>query len=108
MQRIYEQQMKERKSVKMAKKNSIVLASASPRRLELLASAGWRSMSSQRHTRGGDAGRDPEDHVRRLARTRRSSRRGGRRPVVHRADTVVVCDGEIMGNRLTRSMRSGC
>ena len=77
----------------------IILASASPRRVELLASAG---VDFEVHP--GDVpedilpGETPEDHVVRLAREKALSVAGktaGRYFVG--ADTVVVCDGEIMG-----------
>lgn len=80
-------------------KDRIVLASASPRRLELLASAGIEF-----EVFAGDVdetvlpGEVPEDHVVRLAREKAfyvAAQAEGRFFVG--ADTVVVCDGEIMG-----------
>jgi septum formation protein len=77
----------------------IILASASPRRVELLASAG---VDFEVHP--GDVpedilpGETPEDHVVRLAREKALNVAGkavGRYFIG--ADTVVVCDGEIMG-----------
>ncbi len=77
----------------------IILASASPRRVELLASAGIEF-----EVHAGDVPEDvlpgeaPEDHVVRLAREKALNVAG---KVAGRffigADTVVVCDGEIMG-----------
>ncbi len=83
----------------MNARDRIVLASASPRRLELLASAGIEF-----EVLAGDVdeavlpGEAPEDHVVRLAREKAFyvAARGEGRFVVG-ADTVVVCDGEIMG-----------
>jgi septum formation protein len=83
----------------MKTKGNIILASASPRRLELLASAGIEF-----EVFAGDVdeavlpGEMPEDHVVRLAREKAffvAARVEGRFFVG--SDTVVVCDGEIMG-----------
>src|SRR5512136_1804434 len=83
----------------MADRGKIILASASPRRVELLASAG---LEFEVHP--GDIpeevlpGELPEDHVVRLAREKAhnvAARVEGRFFIG--ADTVVVCDGEIMG-----------
>jgi septum formation protein len=83
----------------MASAGRIILASASPRRVELLASAG---IEFDIHP--GDVpeealpGEAPEDHVVRLAREKAlnvASRVEGRFFIG--ADTVVVCAGEIMG-----------
>lgn len=77
----------------------IILASASPRRAELLASAGVEF-----EVVAGDVpeeplpGELPEDFVVRLARSKAldvAGKREGRFFIG--ADTVVVCDGEIMG-----------
>ena len=79
--------------------NKIVLASASPRRMELLASAGIEF-----DVFAGNApedilpGEGPLDHVLRLARDKAlevATRIDGRFFIV--ADTIVLCDGEIMG-----------
>jgi len=83
----------------MADRRKIILASASPRRVELLASAG---IEFEVHP--GDVPEDmvpgeaPRDHVLRLAREKAlnvAARVEGRYFIG--ADTVVVCDGEIMG-----------
>jgi septum formation protein len=83
----------------MADQGKIVLASASPRRLELLASAGIEFAVF-----AGDIdeevlpGESPGDHVVRLARDKAiavAARAEGRFFIG--ADTVVVCAGEIMG-----------
>ena len=79
--------------------NRIVLASASPRRLELLALAGvdvdvFPSDIPEEEM----PGETPMDHVMRLARDKAlftAGRTEGRFFIG--ADTVVVCDGEIMG-----------
>ncbi|HLO24755.1 MAG TPA: Maf family nucleotide pyrophosphatase [Geobacteraceae bacterium] len=83
----------------MTSPGRIILASASPRRVELLASAG---IEFEVHP--GDVPEDvlpgeaPEDHVVRLAREKSqnvAARVEGRFFIG--ADTVVVCAGEIMG-----------
>lgn len=83
----------------MQENEVIVLASASPRRAELLESAG---ISFQ--VVPGDVDEAPlpdelpADHVKRLSRDKAldvAGRTGGRFFIG--ADTVVVCDGEIMG-----------
>jgi septum formation protein len=83
----------------MADPAKIVLASASPRRLELLASAGIEFAIC-----AGDVdetvlqGEAPADHVVRLARDKAiavAARTEGRYFIG--ADTIVVCAGEIMG-----------
>ena len=77
----------------------IILASASPRRVELLSSAG---IEFEVHPGDVDEealpGEMPEDHVVRLAREKAlnvAEKTAGRFFIG--ADTVVVCDGEIMG-----------
>ena len=79
--------------------NRIILASASPRRMELLASAGIDF-----EVFAGNApeeilpGEQPLDHVLRLARDKAlevAARVDGRFFIG--ADTIVLCDGEIMG-----------
>ena len=83
----------------MTSRSKIILASASPRRVELLASAGVEF-----EVHAGDVaeevlpGETPEDHVVRLARAKAlnvAAKVAGRFFIG--ADTVVVCDGEIMG-----------
>ena len=83
----------------MRTRDRIILASASPRRLELLASAGVEfevfAGDVDEELQPGEA---PADHVVRLARDKAisvASRVEGRFFVG--ADTVVVCGGEIMG-----------
>ncbi len=80
-------------------KNKIILASASPRRAELLASAGvdFEVIPGDipEHPLPGEL---PADHVVRLARQKAihvAGKAAGRFFIG--ADTVVVCDGEIMG-----------
>jgi septum formation protein len=83
----------------MDQSNRIVLASASPRREELLASAGIRF---DIHPAAIDEeplpGERARDHVQRLAREKAQA---VARTVPGRyfvgADTIVLCDGEIMG-----------
>ena len=80
-------------------KDIIVLASASPRRRELLTSAGIDfSVVPGAVDEEPLPHEDPEGHVRRLAREKAQEVAGrtvGRFFIG--ADTVVVCDGEIMG-----------
>lgn len=83
----------------MSKTLDIVLASASPRRVELLASAGIDFQVIP-----GDVderllpGETPEAHVLRLAKSKAEAvaAKGHGRFFIG-ADTIVVCDGEIMG-----------
>lgn len=79
--------------------SGIVLASASPRRAQLLASAGIRFEAVSSHTPEEFLpDESPVDHVRRLAEAKAravASRHAGRFFVG--ADTVVVRDGEPMG-----------
>ncbi|GAB7026950.1 Maf family nucleotide pyrophosphatase [Geotalea toluenoxydans] len=83
----------------MPKNFNIVLASASPRRVELLSSAGIDF-----EVMPGDVdetllpGETPEQHVLRLAKSKAEAvaRKGHGRYFIG-ADTIVVCDGEIMG-----------
>lgn len=83
----------------MPKNFDIVLASASPRRVELLSSAGIEFQVMP-----GDVdesllpGENPEQHVLRLAQSKAEAvaRKGHGRYFIG-ADTIVVCDGEIMG-----------
>lgn len=77
----------------------LVLASASPRRAELLAAAGFEfdvvpaSIDETPHPN-----ESPADYVRRVAREK-AAWTAGRRPdaVILAADTVVVADGQILG-----------
>jgi septum formation protein len=80
---------------------ALILASASPRRRELLAQAGYgftveaSSIAEVRHP-----GEDAIRFTTRLAREKAGqvfARHGGEPFLVLGADTVVVCDGEIMG-----------
>jgi septum formation protein len=80
-------------------KGRIVLASASPRRLELLASAGVEfDVCASDIPEEPIPGEAPADFATRLARDKAvatAARTEGRWFVG--ADTIVVCDGEIMG-----------
>lgn len=80
-------------------RGTIILASASPRRAELLESAGIRFDVVPGHIDETPLpGERPVDHVLRLAREKAAEvaeREGGRFYVG--ADTIVLCDGEIMG-----------
>ncbi len=77
----------------------IILASASPRRMELLASAGIRfDVSVSNVCEDVLPGEAPRDHVMRLARDKAievAARAEGRFFIG--ADTIVACDDEIMG-----------
>jgi septum formation protein len=77
----------------------IVLASASPRRAELLASAGLSFMVvPSRVVEERLPGEAPEEFVRRLAAAKAREVAGTRRDgVVLGADTEVVLDGEVLG-----------
>jgi len=81
------------------KSNSLVLASASPRRSELLESAGigFRVVPAD-ICEDQLPDEDPVDHVLRLAdgKARGAARLTGGRFFLG-ADTIVLCDGEIMG-----------
>ncbi|WP_298437621.1 Maf family nucleotide pyrophosphatase [Geobacter sp.] len=83
----------------MAEKGRIVLASASPRRLELLASAGVEfDVFASDIPEEPLPGEPPADFAKRLARDKAvaaAARTEGRFFIG--ADTIVVCDGEIMG-----------
>lgn len=87
-----------------AARSGIVLASASPRRAQLLASAGIRFEAvSSSIPEAFLPDESPVDHVRRLAEGKAravASRHGGRFFVG--ADTIVVCDGEPMGKPCDR------
>lgn len=76
---------------------SLILASASPRRLELLRLAGLdpvvRPAAIDESLRGGEA---PADYVVRLAREKATAADGGP-AVVLAADTAVVLDGVVLG-----------
>jgi len=80
----------------------IILASASPRRAELLESAGVRFNVVPGHIDETPLpGEQPVDHVLRLAREKGAEvagREEGRFFIG--ADTIVLCDGEIMGKPL--------
>jgi nucleoside triphosphate pyrophosphatase len=79
--------------------NRIILASASPRRMELLASAGIDfEVFAGEVPEEPLPGEMPEDHVLRLARDKAlhvAARVEG--DFFVGADTIVLCDGEIMG-----------
>jgi septum formation protein len=76
----------------------LILASASPRRAELLRAAGYVfdivavDIDERVH-----AGEGPEEYVRRLAMQKSARASGGPSDVVLAADTAVVVDGEILG-----------
>jgi septum formation protein len=82
----------------------LILASASPRRRELLAQAGYRfAVLPSAVVESRQAGEDAIRFATRLAREKaeevfaRSKAEGEEPVIVLGADTVVVCDGEVMG-----------
>src|SRR5689334_15061766 len=78
--------------------SEIVLASASPRRAELLALAGFRFIVDPADVDETEhPGEQPEDYVRRVARDKArtvAARQPGR--IVLAADTTVVADGQLL------------
>ena len=84
----------------------LVLASASPRRAELLRAAGFSfetlAVDVDERVKPGEL---PEDYVRRLSQeksARGQSRIGGGACIILAADTAVVVDGEILGKPADR------
>ena len=77
----------------------IVLASASPRRGELLRNAGIAFVAQPAHVDESMlAGEAPEDYARRLAREKaRAVFRQRPREIVLGADTIVVADSQVLG-----------
>jgi septum formation protein len=77
---------------------NLVLASQSPRRLELLTTAGFQFTVRARPVEERRApGEAPEDYVRRLAREKAEAGWEGRGDeIILGADTVVVLDGEVL------------
>lgn len=77
---------------------SLVLASQSPRRAELLKNAGFeftvRASSIDETVRPGE---NPEQHVERLAWEKANSVPGSADEIVLGADTIVLIDGEVLG-----------
>jgi septum formation protein len=80
---------------------ALILASASPRRRELLAQAGYRfSVEASSIDESRRPGEEAIRFATRLAREKAQeifSRHASEAVLVLGADTVVVCDGEIMG-----------
>ncbi len=81
------------------KKTPLVLASASPRRCELLRNAGIVFVVQPAHVDESMlAGESPEDYARRLAREKaRAVFRERPREIVLGADTIVVVDSQVLG-----------
>ena len=77
----------------------LVLASASPRRAEILRAVGWPfSVAAANIDETPHAGEDPTVYVERLARAKAEAvARALTSGLVLGADTVVVLDGEILG-----------
>lgn len=79
-----------------------VLASASPRRAELLAGVGYRfKVTPSDIDESPQAMEPPDELVRRLAAQKAAVAAGGALPVLA-ADTLVVCAGEILGKPQAR------
>lgn len=79
-------------------KVTLILASQSPRRRELLERAGFRFLVRPAEVdESWREGEDPEAHVRRLAREKARAVAASQQEIVLGADTVVVLDGEILG-----------
>lgn len=82
----------------MSEEPSFILASASPRRVELLAQIGWRPEVIPAHIDEGlIPGECPQKYVRRIAQAKAmavAAKNPGR--VVLGADTTVVCGGKIL------------
>jgi septum formation protein len=79
--------------------DTLVLASASPRRAELLASAGYTFTVDPAHVDEAERpGEPPEAYVLRVARDKARAVAARREPgdIVLAADTTVVADGEIL------------
>jgi septum formation protein len=76
---------------------SIVLASQSPRRREILANAGIPfTVRAQTVAEVRTPGESPEAYVRRLARAKAEAAREQSGEIVLGADTVVILDGEVL------------
>jgi septum formation protein len=88
-----------------AKTPSLVLASASPRRSELLRNAGIAFVAQPAHVDESMlAGELPEDYARRLAREKAGAVfRERPREIVLGADTIVVVDSQVLGKPRDRS-----
>ena len=80
-------------------KPKLILASASPRRRELLAQAGYQfEVQASSVPESRRAGEDAIRFATRLAREKAEAVYARHQPaIVLGADTVVVCDGEVMG-----------
>ena len=88
----------------------IILASASPRRSELMKQAGLDfdvCVSTKEEKKGPW---EPEEMVRRLSRQKAQdvAERYAEDCIIVGADTVVSCDQEILGSRRMIRMLSGC
>lgn len=90
---------------------SLYLASGSPRRQELLAQLG---VTFERIVTGIEEQRQPQEsaqqYVVRLARekARAGVAQTAKDLPVLGADTIVILNGEVLGNRATQSMRRRC
>lgn len=77
---------------------TLVLASASPRRRELLERAGFRfTVRPVEVDETPYPGETPQDHVKRLARAKATGALRSENEIVLGADTIVVVDGVILG-----------
>lgn len=76
----------------------IILASQSPRRRELLAKLGLPfTVQAVRADETMDPGLDPRQEVARVSRVKAMAAQAGPEDVVIAADTIVVCQGRILG-----------
>src|ERR1700730_4312635 len=77
----------------------LILASRSPRRSEILRQAGIEFIAAAADVdESVQSGENPEDYVKRVAQLKALAVKGGAGDIVIGADTVVVIDGEILGN----------
>ena len=84
----------------VSKKNTLILASNSPRRRQLLSLGGWKfNVSVADVDESQLPAESPGDYVLRLARTKayKSAEKANRESVVIAADTTVVDGGDILG-----------
>ncbi len=89
---------------------SLILASSSPRRSELLKQAGiLYSVEPADADESALPGETPREHVKRLAllkaRTIAARHKNG---LVLGADTVVVVDGDVLGKPASKAEAEGC
>ena len=85
-------------SISVTEKPLLVLASASPRRRQLLSLAGWQfSVAAADVDESQHPNESPSDYVLRLAETKARATKADEDQIVLAADTTVVDDREILG-----------